>query len=102
MSMNWQFTALEQIASILTRDSALSYCYLDSDWGEGPHKPVKTDSVLTEFALARTIGVARATVQNRIGRMLSTGVIQRFTVALGQAADEHHLSAVSLLRIEGR
>ena len=44
--------AREQIASILTRESALSYCFLDSDWGEGPHKPVKTESVLTEFALS--------------------------------------------------
>ena len=42
---------LEQIASEWARESALSYCNLDSDWGEGPHKPVKTDSVLTEFAL---------------------------------------------------
>ncbi len=44
---------LEQIASEWTRESALPYCFLDSEWGEGPHKPVKTDSVLTEFALDR-------------------------------------------------
>ena len=38
---------LEQIASILTRESALSYCNLDK-------LSVKTDSVLTEFALGES------------------------------------------------
>lgn len=41
---------LKQSASKPTHDPVVSYCFLAREWDEEPHRPVKADSVLTEFA----------------------------------------------------
>ena len=49
--------------------------------------------------LASEFGVSRATVQNRIARMLDRGTIARFTVELGPDEAENTVSAFCLLKL---
>ena len=51
---------LKQSASKQTHDPVVSYCFLAREWDEEPHRPVKADSVLTEFALAALVLLALA------------------------------------------
>ena len=51
--------------------------------------------------LARELGVSRATVQNRIDQLVQGGTIARFTIALGEEADETTVSAMVLLKLSG-
>ena len=51
--------------------------------------------------LARELGVSRATVQNRIDQLVQSGTIARFTIALGEEADETTVSAMVLLKLSG-
>ncbi|WP_136656583.1 Lrp/AsnC family transcriptional regulator [Nitratireductor sp. XY-223] len=49
--------------------------------------------------LAADLGVSRATVQNRIARMVDRGTIARFTVELGPNEEEAVISAFCLLKL---
>ena len=48
--------------------------------------------------LGRALGVSRATVQNRIDKMVSQGTILRFTIELGQPVEESAIRALVLLK----
>jgi DNA-binding Lrp family transcriptional regulator len=52
--------------------------------------------------LARTVGVSRATVTNRLERMMSDGVIVGFSVRVRDDADASAVRAMSLIEVEGR
>lgn len=49
--------------------------------------------------LASRLGVSRATVQNRIDRMVDRGIITKFTVELGPEEAENTISAFCLLKL---
>ncbi|MBZ4040303.1 Lrp/AsnC family transcriptional regulator [Novilysobacter selenitireducens] len=51
---------------------------------------------LSTVALAKAVGLSRSTVQERIARLEDSGVIERYTVRLGQGGDP--LQAWLLLR----
>jgi DNA-binding Lrp family transcriptional regulator len=51
--------------------------------------------------LAKTLGVSRGTVQNRITRLLERGTIQGFTVSVGQGAEAPRVRAIMMIEVEG-
>jgi len=53
-------------------------------------------------SLARRLGVARATVNSRIARLVSAGVIVGFTVRVRDEAEAGQVRAMSLIEVEGR
>lgn len=52
-------------------------------------------------SLSQALGVARATVRARIDRLVERGVIQGFTIAMGQA-EGARIRAVMMVEVEGR
>ena len=60
------------------------------------------DSSTSTSRLARRFKVARSTVQARIERMETTGVIAGYTVKLGNVALAHRIKATVLLNVELR
>jgi len=61
-----------------------------------------TDARTSMATLARRLKVARSTVQARLERLESTGVIAGYTVKLGEAARQGRIRATILLTIEPR
>ncbi|ADP72289.1 transcriptional regulator, AsnC family [Rhodomicrobium vannielii ATCC 17100] len=51
--------------------------------------------------LAAILGLSRATVQNRIDRLVHDGVITGFTVALRREAEPDAVCAIMLIQVEG-
>jgi len=51
--------------------------------------------------LANELNVSRATVQSRLDRLVSTGVIERFTIDLGSKASVGMIQAVMLIEVQG-
>jgi DNA-binding Lrp family transcriptional regulator len=60
------------------------------------------DARMSVATLARRLKVARSTIQARLERLESTGVIVGYTIRLGEAAREGRLRAAVLLTIEQR
>jgi DNA-binding Lrp family transcriptional regulator len=60
------------------------------------------DARISVATLARRLKVARSTVQARLERLESTGVIAGYTVKLGEAARQARIRATVLLTIEPR
>ncbi|THD84403.1 Lrp/AsnC family transcriptional regulator [Aliigemmobacter aestuarii] len=60
------------------------------------------DARMSVATLARRLKVARSTVQARLERLESTGVIAGYTLKLGEAARQGRLRASVLLTIEPR
>jgi DNA-binding Lrp family transcriptional regulator len=60
------------------------------------------DARMSVATLARRLKVARSTVQARLERLETTGVIAGYTLKLGEAAREGRLRAAVLLTIEQR
>lgn len=60
------------------------------------------DARLSVATLARRLKVARSTIQARLERLESTGVIAGYTVKLGEAARATRIRATVLLTIEPR
>ncbi|MGO1117296.1 Lrp/AsnC family transcriptional regulator [Rhodovibrionaceae bacterium A322] len=52
--------------------------------------------------LAKTLGVARATVQNRITKLQHLGVIARFTIELGQVEQDQIIDAFALVKMAAK
>lgn len=52
-------------------------------------------------ALAKTLRVARGTVQNRLQRLEDDGVIVGYTVRLKPQAEEHRIWALMTIAVEG-
>lgn len=62
---------------------------------------LKLDGRASVTTLAGDLGLARGTVQNRIARMIATGVIRRFTVEVDMSEEIDVIDAVMLIQIEG-
>jgi DNA-binding Lrp family transcriptional regulator len=60
------------------------------------------DARISVATLARRLKVARSTIQSRLERLESSGVIVGYTVRLGEAANEARLRASVLLTVEPR
>lgn len=60
------------------------------------------DARMSVATLARRLKVARSTVQARLERLESSGVIAGYTVKLGEAARQSRIRATVLLTIEPR
>ena len=60
------------------------------------------DARISVATLARRLKVARSTVQARLERLETTGVIAGYTVKLGEAARQGRIRATDLLNIEPR
>ncbi len=52
--------------------------------------------------LARKLGVARATVNNRLERLLASGIIVGFTARVRDELDPLAIRAIALIAVEGR
>lgn len=51
--------------------------------------------------LAKTLGVSRGTVQNRINRLTETGTIQGFTIRVRREAEATRIRAIMMIEVEG-
>jgi DNA-binding Lrp family transcriptional regulator len=56
---------------------------------------------LPAATIARTLRVARGTVQNRIARLEREGVIAGYTVRLAAPDDDRRITALMLIAVEG-
>lgn len=63
---------------------------------------LRDEARLPLATLARTLGVSRATVQNRITRLRQQGAILGFTVRLAPEADPRRVRAVMMVEIAGK
>lgn len=63
---------------------------------------LRNDARRSVAALAGDLKVARATVRARIDRLLETGVIGGFTIAVREEASRHQVRAVMMIAVEGR
>ena len=52
-------------------------------------------------SLAKSLGVSRGTVQNRIDRLTQRGTIQGFTVRVRQEAESPRIRAIMMIEVEG-
>ncbi|MHA7171995.1 Lrp/AsnC family transcriptional regulator [Arthrobacter monumenti] len=52
--------------------------------------------------LARKLGVARATINSRLERLIASGVIVGFTVRVRDEVDALEIRAITLIEVEGR
>jgi DNA-binding Lrp family transcriptional regulator len=62
---------------------------------------LRADSRTPAAALAKSLKVSRGTVQNRIERLLRTGVVQGFTIKTRPDVDAGRVRAVMTIAIEG-
>lgn len=63
---------------------------------------LRTDSREPVAALARRLGVSRATVTSRIDRLLDEGTVLGFSVRVREDRDPDSVTAVCLVEVEGR
>lgn len=62
---------------------------------------LRDDARTPVATLAKKLRVARATVQNRLSRLLQDGAIVGFTVRLRPEAEAHRIRAIMSIEIEG-
>ncbi len=62
---------------------------------------LRTDARTSVVTLAQKLGVARATVQNRIAKLEANGTIAGYTVRLKPEAEEHRIRAITTIEVEG-
>jgi DNA-binding Lrp family transcriptional regulator len=62
---------------------------------------LRDDARAPTTALAKALGVSRATVQSRIDRLRSSGVLLGFTVRLQPEAVAGHIRALTSIEVEG-
>jgi DNA-binding Lrp family transcriptional regulator len=53
-------------------------------------------------SLAQTLGVTRATVNNRLARLVASGTVLGFTVRIREEAETDVIRAITLIEVEGR
>ena len=61
---------------------------------------LRQNSRMTFVEIGRNLGVSDATVYNRIKRMITDGVIKRFTVEVDEAAIEERISGFMLVNVK--
>ena len=62
---------------------------------------LRNDARSTVAALAKALGVARGTVQNRMARLAADGTIAAYTVRLKPQVEEHPIRAFMTIAVEG-
>jgi DNA-binding Lrp family transcriptional regulator len=62
---------------------------------------LRDDARVSVATLAKTLGVARGTVQNRLARLEADGTIVGYTVKLRPQADDHSIRALMTVAVEG-
>ena len=62
---------------------------------------LRSNARMPAATIARTLGVARGTVQNRIARLEQEGVIAGYTVRLAAPDDDRRITALMLIAVEG-
>lgn len=62
---------------------------------------LRTNARSTVAALAKGLQVARGTVQNRIAKLEREGTIVGYTVRLRSQLDEHRITALMTIAVEG-
>ncbi|WP_420862240.1 Lrp/AsnC family transcriptional regulator [Algirhabdus cladophorae] len=62
---------------------------------------LRKDGRASITTLAASLGLSRATVQNRLERLTRSGVISRFTIDLDPSADVEAVRAVMMIEVEG-
>ncbi|EWT04735.1 AsnC family transcriptional regulator [Intrasporangium chromatireducens Q5-1] len=63
---------------------------------------LRADGRASVASLARALGVARATVNSRLERLVSSGTVVGFTVRVREERDPLAIHAVALIEVEGR
>ncbi|MEO7006422.1 MAG: Lrp/AsnC family transcriptional regulator [Terrimesophilobacter sp.] len=53
-------------------------------------------------SLAETLGVTRATVNNRLARLVASGTVLGFTVRIREESETDVIRAITLIEVEGR
>ena len=62
---------------------------------------LRTDARASVASLAKALGVARGTVQNRMARLTATGTIVGYTVRLKPDVEEQRMRAFMTVAVEG-
>ncbi len=62
---------------------------------------LKQDGRASVTTLAAKLRVSRATVQSRMERLVSTGIIRRFTIEVDASAEVEVIRAVMMIELEG-
>ena len=62
---------------------------------------LRVNARLPVASLAKSLGVSRGTVQNRINRLLARGTIQGFTLRLRPEAEAPRIRAIMMIGVEG-
>jgi DNA-binding Lrp family transcriptional regulator len=62
---------------------------------------LRSNARLPAATIARTLRVARGTVQNRIARLEQDGVIVGYTVRLAASDDARRITALTMIAVEG-
>jgi len=62
---------------------------------------LRDDARATIASLAKSLGVARGTAQNRIARLEADGTIVGYTVRLKPQVEEHRIRALMTIAVEG-
>lgn len=62
---------------------------------------LRADARTTVMALAKDLGVARGTVQNRLAKLEADGTIAGYTVRLKPQTDMHRITGVMTIAVEG-
>jgi DNA-binding Lrp family transcriptional regulator len=62
---------------------------------------LRDDARMSVATIAKKLGVARGTVQNRIGKLEADGTIVGYTVRLRPQAEERRLGALMTIAVEG-
>ena len=62
---------------------------------------LRDDARVSVATMAKTLGVARGTVQNRLARLEADGTIVGYTVKLRPQSEEHSIRALMTVAVEG-
>jgi DNA-binding Lrp family transcriptional regulator len=62
---------------------------------------LRDNARMSVAAMAKALGVARGTVQNRLARLEADGVIQGYTVRLKLADEDRRIRALMTVAVEG-
>lgn len=63
---------------------------------------LRADGRASVTALATTLGVTRATVTNRLERLVDSGVVLGFSVRIREDRNPDSIRAISMIEVEGR
>ena len=62
---------------------------------------LRANARMSVAAIAKSLGVARGTVQNRIGKLERAGTIAGYGVRLKPQTDTHRVAAIMTIEVEG-